>query len=426
MLTDAKLKAARPRDKAYKLTDSEQLYLFVTPAGGRHWRMNYAYAAKQKTLTFGPYPAITLVEARRKRDAVKALLRDGRDPTVERRVATKARAAADLNTFEKVARRWHAVNVPRWSPHHATDVIASLERDAFPAVGDLPIATIRAPKVLELLTAIEDRAAVETAKRIRQRMSAVFVWAIAAGIAETDPAAIVRGALKPLPPKGRQPAITDLAGVRQVLIDAEATPSHVVTKLALRFLALTAVRPGELRGARWDELAGIDWTAPDRATPQALWRIPAARMKGELARKAEQNGDHLVPLSGQAVELLRVLRPITGRGPLLFPNARHAHRPMSENAIGYLLNRAGYHHRHVPHGWRAAFSTIMNERARDHGQAGDRAVIDLMLAHVPKDKVESAYNRAAFMPRRRELAQEWADVLLEGFWPAEVVGGPYR
>jgi integrase len=180
-----------------------------------------------------------------------------------------------------------------------------------------------------------------------------------------------------------------------------------VTKLALRLLALTAVRPGEIRGAAWSE-----FEQPDGAEP--VWRIPASRMK--IKR------DHLVPLSRQAVEVLRALRPLTGRGPLAFPNARFAHRPMSENAIGYLLNRAGYHSRHVPHGWRATFSTIMNERFPH-----DRHIIDLMLAHAPKDKTESAYNRAAHMGRRRELAQQWADLLLLGAADvSSLVAGPRR
>jgi integrase len=205
-----------------------------------------------------------------------------------------------------------------------------------------------------------------------------------------------------------------------VLIDAEAERCRAVTKLALRFLALTSVRPGELRGARWAEIEDLDGTAP-------LWRIPAARMKGEHARKAERGGDHLVPLSTHAVAVLKALAPLTGTLPMVFPNERHVHKPMSENALGYLLNRAGYHHRHVPHGWRAAFSTIMNERAKEHGRPDDRAVIDLMLAHVPKDKVESAYNRADFMPRRRELAQEWADLLVGDMWPPEIhLGQPMR
>ena len=174
------------------------------------------------------------------------------------------------------------------------------------------------------------------------------------------------------------------------------------------------------RGARWDEFEELNGKEP-------LWRIPSARMKGDLDRKEEADGDHLVPLTPQAVAVLKVLWPLTGEGLLLFPSNRHTHRPMSENATGYLLNRAGYHGHHVPHGFRAAFSTIMNEWAEREGKDHDRKVIDLMLAHVPKEKVEGAYNRAAYMPRRRELAQNWADMLVKGLpAPAVLVERPAK
>ncbi|RYE50163.1 MAG: integrase, partial [Rhizobiaceae bacterium] len=185
-------------------------------------------------------------------------------------------------------------------------------------------------------------------------------------------------------------------------------------------LALTAVRPNEVHGATWTEFEDLNGKAP-------LWRIPAARMKGDLDRKNEHGGDHLVPLSPQSVAILRALWPLTGNGPLLFPSNRHTHRPMSNNAMGYLLNRAGYHGHHVPHGFRAAFSTIMNEWVKEHGRSDDREVIDLMLAHVPSNKVEGAYNRAKYLPRRRELAAIWAEMLVDGLpSPTLLVGLPSK
>jgi integrase len=260
--------------------------------------------------------------------------------------------------------------------------------------------------VLNLLRAIEARPAIETARRVRQRMSAVFVYAIASGLAITDPAAIVRSAMSPLI-KGRQPAVLELDEARTVLNRAEAIPAHPLTKLAFRLLALSAVRPGEIRGAEWREFEQLD-------TDEPFWRIPAERMK--------MKREHIVPLSRQAAAVIRVTRQLTGRGPLVFPNVRYAHRPMSENAMGYLLNRAGYHSRHVPHGWRATFSTIMNE-----GYRHDRHIIDLILAHAPKDKTESAYNRAAYLGRRTELLQEWADLLLtDAVEPIKLLEGPRR
>lgn len=411
MLTDTEIRKAKPGEKPRKLSDGGGLHLYLTPGGSRLWRMKYRYADKEKLLSFGPYPEVTLAEARRKRDEARAVLREGRDPGV----AKKERQAAAIfdagTTFEAVAREWHTANRAKWSDTHRYDVLHSLERDVFPSLGDLPIKAITAPMVLKVLRAIETRQAVETARRIRQRMSAVFVFAIASGRAENDPAAIVQGAMAPLK-KGRQPAITDLEQAREILRQVDRAGASPVTKIALRLLALTALRPGTLATTPWAELEGVT----------DLWTVPAARMKLALHLKDDTARDHLVPLSSQAIDAVDALRAITGRLPYLFPNGRHAHKPMSENAMGYLLNRAGYHHRHVPHGWRSTFSTVMNER-----YPADHRIIDLMLAHTPKDKVEAAYNRAAHLARRRELAQAWADLLMVDQMPLdEVLAGPRR
>jgi integrase len=406
LLTDAKVRAAKPRAKPYKLTDASRLYLLVTPSGGKLWRWNYDYDGKQKSMAFGAYPLVSLADARTRRDEAYTTLCEGHDPTIAKKLRIEANIEAGRQTFERVAREWHENAKAQWATVHANDIIRSLERDVFPAIGALPIAQITPPLVLGVLREIEARGSIETAKRIRQRISAVFVYAIAQGVAAADPAEKLGAVLKPLR-KGRQPAITELVPLRKMIITAEEDYARPITRLALRFLALTAVRPSELRGAKWDEFEDLNGTGP-------LWRIPSARMKGDLDRKEEAGGDHMVPLTAQAVAVLRVLWPLTGSGELLFPSNRHTHRPMSENAIGYLLNRAGYHGHHVPHGFRAAFSTIMNEWAERHGKEHDRKVIDLMLAHVPKEKVEGAYNRAAYMPRRRELAKVWADMLSDG------------
>ena len=430
VLNDAKIKAAKPRETDYKLADSGQLFLHVTKAGGRHWRMNYTYGKNakgkpaQKTLSLGPYPSVTLLDARRKRDEAKDLLREGRDPSVERRVASKAQIAASENTFELVAKRWHTLKSEGWTPIHAADVLGSLKADVFPAIGDLPITTIKAPKLLEVLNRIEARGSVETAHRVRQRISAVFVYGIAAGVCDADPAASLGKALREVPKAKPQPSIVDglrdqgtrMEAIRRLLAKCDAETARASTKFALRLIALTAVRPGELRFARWEEFEDLDGDEP-------LWRIPASRMKGDADRKTEEYGDHIVPLSRQAVEVLRVQRRLSDRLPVVFPSDRHLHRAISENTLRALLIRAGYYQRHVPHGFRAAFSTYMNDRPPEERQEGDRAVIDLMLAHVPKDKVEGAYNRAAYMSRRRELAQEWADLISERLSdPSELLG----
>lgn len=273
------------------------------------------------------------------------------------------------------------MNHTRWAVIHQGDVIRSLERDVFKTIGSLPVADISPPLVLAVLREIEARGAIETAKRVRQRISAVFVFAIALGIIKEDPAEKLGAVMQPLR-KGRQLAITDLVPLRKMIIAAEDDNARPVTRLALRLRALAAVRPSELRGAEWCEFEDLHGKLP-------LWRIPAARMKGDLDRKDELGGDHLVPLTPQALAVLRALWPLTGAGEILFSNARFGNTPVSENAIGYLLNCAGYHGHHVPHGFRAAFSTIMNEWAEREGKDHDRKVIDLMLAHVPKEKIES-------------------------------------
>lgn len=406
MLTDVKIRAAKPRPKSYKLTDANRLYLLVTPAGGKLWRWSYSFDGKQKGMAFGAWPKVSLADARLKRDEAFTMLEDLRDPAIAKKLKKEDAIEASRQTFEVVARQWYDNAQSQWASVHAADVIRSLERDVFPTIGAFPIRELTPPLILSVLREIEARGSIETAKRIRQRISAVFTFSIAQGIVKDDPAEKLGAVLKPLR-KGRQPAITDLIPLRNMIVQAEEDHARPVTRLALRLLALTAVRPSELRGAQWRELEDLNGREP-------LWRIPSARMKGDLDRKEEINGDHLVPLAPQAIAVLRALWPLSGSGPLLFPGNRHPHKPMSENAIGYLLNRAGYHGHHVPHGFRAAFSTIMNEWAEREGKEHDRKVIDLMLAHVPTGKVEGAYNRAAYLPRRRELALIWADMLSQG------------
>lgn len=414
MLTDKNIKGAAPKDKAYKLYDAAGLHLVVTPSGGKLWRMRYQFGGKEKLLSFGPYPDLTLAAARAARDEAKAALREGRDPGQAKR-QRKAAATTGDDSFEAVAREWHELNKARWTPDHAARTLISLELDVFPAIGPMHIAEIMPADVLAPLRQVEQRDAIDTARRIRQRISAVFDYAFSTGRRQDNPAAIVKGAMQPIVKRGKQPAIIDLDQAREMLQKVESEPGHPVTKLALRILALTAVRPGTLATTPWTEWARLDAVAP-------LWHIPAERMKLRLKHKDDSAKDFFVPLARQTIEAIKALRQITGRGPLAFPNARHAHKPMSENAMSNALKRVGYFGEHVPHGWRSTFSSVMNER-----YLADRAVIDLMLAHIPKDNVERAYNRAQHMTRRRELAQAWADLLLEDVQPAAaLLEGPRR
>ena len=270
MLNDAKLRGAKPREKAYKLTDSHRLYLEVKPSGGKLWRWNYSYDGKQKSMNFGIYPMVSLLDARAKRDEAYAVLCDGHDPAVVKKLRIEANLEAARQTFERVARQWHENAKSQWATIHAADIIRSLERDVFPAIGCLPITQLTPPLVMGVLREVEARGSIETAKRIRQRISAIFVYAIAEGITKDDPAEKLGAALKPLR-KGRQPAITELTPLREMIMTAEEDYARPVTRLALRFLALTAVRPSELRGARWDEFEELNGKLP-------LWRIPASRI----------------------------------------------------------------------------------------------------------------------------------------------------
>jgi integrase len=406
LLTDANCRSAKGADKPYKLSDQRGLYLYVTPTGHRSWRWKYRFGGKEKRLVLGSYPGMKLSEARDQREEAARVLRSGQDPAVVRR-----QPASSAPTFKTVAEQWHALQSVRWVPRHAADVLESLTRDAFPTLGERLIDTITAPEVLKVLRAIERRGAIETAHRLGQRISAVFVFAIASGLATQNPAAAIKQALQPVR-RGRQPAFRSIEDARALLTRSEAEPGQPLVKIASRLLALTAVRPGIIRLAEPGELEGLD-------TPEPLWRIPPAKMKLTTDRKDDPAFEFLVPLSTQAVALFRQAIERTKRGPYLFPSTRHAHRPMSDGTIGAMYNRLpAFRGRHVPHGWRATFSTVMNEIAEREERPGDRAVIDLMLAHVPAG-VESAYNRAAYMPRRREITQRWADLLYDGLPPVD-------
>ncbi|WP_156679330.1 tyrosine-type recombinase/integrase [Sphingomonas profundi] len=407
MLTNAAVKAARPRAAAYKLSDAGGLHLYVAPNGRRSFRMRFRWEGREQLLTFGTWPEISLDAARTRCEAAREQLARGEDP----RAAARNCEIAQSANFETIARRWHAHMLPRWSEVHARDVLASLERVVFPAIGAMPIGAITPPVVLNALRLVERRGRLETARRVRQRISAVFQHAIAEGIVDSDPAGLIGRALMPPAPARRQPALVDIGEARALLAAVEHLRAAPAVALASRFLALTAVRMAAVRGARWNEIEDLDGDAP-------TWRVPAARMKLAAAKKKDAGNDHLVPLSAQAVQLLRGAAKNGYDTPsadaLIF--ARGAGVPIGEAAIGALYARAGFAGRHVPHGWRATFSTILNESFPE-----ERGAIDRALGHVGggrdekeegiNRKVEGAYNRALHMPRRRRLFQAWADEL---------------
>lgn len=434
MLTDKAIRAAKAAETDYKLSDSGGLYLFVTTKGHKSWRLKYRFDGKEKRLVFGAYPDISLVDARSLRDDARKLLREGRDPSVEARKRKLANVARHRHTFEKVARDWYAEQLARWKPVHASDVITSLERDLFPTLGALPITDIDKPILLAALKTVQSRGAFETTHRLLQRVGAIFNYAGGAGLVEGNPAVGMKASLTPVPAGKRWPALTDIEEIRTLIEAVDTAPASPVTRLASRFMALTVQRPGMIRSALWSEFEGIDWDDPEAAAPLAIWRVSAGRMKQVMELREDEAFEHVIPLAQQAVEVLHAVRRLTGRGPLTFPGHRSSREPLSENAVGYLYNRLGYKGRHVPHGWRSSFSTIMNssvERAHPGSDRLiiDRLIIDLMLAHTPAgmSEAERLYNRAAYMERRRELAQEWADRAINGLAPAaSLIEGPRR
>jgi integrase len=381
MLTETKIKAAKPRQKPYKLSDEKGLYLLVNPSGGRWWRLKYRYGGKEKKLSLGVYPDVGLKLARDKRDAERRVLGAGTDPSAARRAE---RSATDA-TFRAVATEWLA----RQNLGSATHDKAKwqLEQQLFPELGDKPIRAISAPDLLAVLRKIEVRGKIETAHRVKQRASQVFRYAIATGRGERDPAADLRGALTPLKPKNRA-AVTHPAKVGELMRALHGYSGHPVTHAALRLAPYVFVRPGEIRAAEWTEL---DLEA-------AEWRISADRMKMREA--------HIVPLSTQAVAVLRDIQPLTGAGKYVFPSLRTLKRCMSENTITAALRRLGYSGDEMTaHGFRAMASTLLNEQ----GFAPD--VIELQLAHKERNKVRAAYNRAQRLEERRKMMQTWADYL---------------
>lgn len=406
-LTDQQCRASQAGAKPTKIADSLGLYLYVTPTGYKSWRFKYRFAGKEQRIVFGAYPELSLRKARDLRDDSRQELRAGRDPGVEyRRRATRRTSGVDSRrTFEAIARQWHELQAPQWKERHAHDVLASLVAEVFPIIGASEIGDIRPVMIRELLEKVQKRGAIETAHRIRQRISAVFRYAIASDLAEMDPAATIGAALQPVV-KNKQPALVKLGDAQAFLNAFEAEPGHPTTKLASRLLALTAARPGMVQMAQIGEFEDLEGAEP-------IWRVPAAKMKLARAKSEREEFEFIIPLSRQAVDVVTIAAAHSRNRKYLFPSARHSHRPITDNALNVAYRRLqSFAGRHVPHGWRSSFSTIMNERAIDLDRPGDRAIIDLMLAHEPEG-VEARYNRAAYMPRRRQLTQEWADLLME-------------
>ncbi|WP_374488933.1 tyrosine-type recombinase/integrase [Zoogloea sp.] len=393
-LTDTAVRQAKPDVKPYKLADGKGLFMLVNPSGSKLWRFKYRVDGKEKLLALGAYPDVGLKAARERRDEARRLLVEGIDPGEHRKLTKAARADAVANSFESVALEWFARQSPGWAPAHADKIIQRLKNDVFPWLGGRPIADIKAPDVLATVRRVEERGALDTAHRALQNCGQVFRYAVATGRAERDPTGDLRGAL---PPRrtGHFAALTSPGEVGALLRAMEAFRGTLVVKAALRLSPLVFVRPGELRQARWDE---ID-------LEKGEWNIPAERMKG-WTRKG-LTAPHLVPLAPQAVEILRELHPLTGRGEHVFAG-RDPKKPMSNAAVNAALRRMGYDTKTemTGHGFRAMARTILHEEL-----GVDRDVIEHQLAHRVPDSLGTAYNRTKFIKERRAMMTRWADYL---------------
>lgn len=424
-LTIAEVKNAKPRSTSYKLADSKGLYLLVTPAGGKSWRYKYRFGPKERLLTLGLYPDLGLAAARLAHEDARKLVLSGKDPVLEAQKQKRLQIEAAAATFRRLAEQWLTDQQPVWSASHAFRVRQRMERDLYPALGNVPIGEIDGAMILRALRKIEARGSIETAKRVRGYVEAIFKRAKGERLVPAGAVlevAEVKDALKPTPRGSKQPALTSLPDLLALQLCVDRSTASLVTKLASRLLAYTGVRIGVLRAARWEEFEGIDWDDPSSIPAKPIWKISAQRMKLEVEEKGDAAFGHDVPLACQAVSVLRVIRQLTGSGLFLFPSAKTWREPMSDAAVSSMYKRMGgglYKNRMVPHGWRTSFSTIMNERAAELERDGDRLIIDMSLAHVPPGMSASewAYNRARYRKPRANLLQIWADLLSEGLPP---------
>ncbi len=392
MLTDAAIKAAKPRAKPYKLSDSQGLFLAISTAGGKTFRLKFRFAGVERSLTLGKYPQISLTQARKKAAEAREALAHGIDPAEQKQVTKQATIAAKqaeqakiTNTLEAIAREWFTTKTA-WKASHGQRQWRRLELFILPTLGPLQIEDITAPMLLAALRKIEDRGTLETCHRTLQATAQVFRYAKQSGRHHQHPCEDLRGALK-TPKTAHLAAATDPAEVGELLRTIHSYRGTLPVEIALKLAPLLFVRPGELRTMQW---ADVD-------LDKAEWRYTTAKT----------NTPHIVPLPTQAVDLLKVLQPLTGTGTFVFPSIRTTSRPMSDNAVLSAYRRLGIPQDQLTgHGWRATARTLLDEEL--HYPV---AIIELQLAHTVSDPLGRAYNRTQFLPERRQMMQAWADYL---------------
>ena len=406
-LTDTFVRQVKHTGKASgdKYADGGGMYLLVK-AGGRYWRMDYTHAEKRKTLALGVYPEVSLAKARQRRTEARELLAEGLDPGVAKRAEKLATRVAAANTFEAVAREFHATQASGWSPRYASRWIERMEKDLFPHIGKLTLPSITAPVLLDALRKVEKRGANETAHTLRQTAGQVFRYGVQTGRCDRSPVNDLHGALKPIVVK-HMAAVLEPSKAGELLRAIDGYTGQPMTKAALALSALLFQRPGNIRQMEW---AWIDFG-------KAMLTIPSQDMKRRLQQKI--NGrPHFVPLAPQAITILKELQPLTGHGRYVFPSLRTSERAMSDNTINAALRRMGFASDEMSaHGFRAMARTLMIERI--HGISAD--VIEAQLAHGKSGPLGAAYDRAEFMEQRRSMMREWADYLDKLRTGAEVV-----
>ena len=384
-LTDTAIRAAKPSDKNRKLFDGGGLFLLIAPTGTKSWRLKYRFQGKEKLLTLGLYPAVSLKEARERAAEAKKSLAGGKDPSMEKK-QDKLRLQT---TFESVAREWHEKQCPAWSENYRKRTIDNLVKNAFPYIGNRPIAEITPPEVLTMLRRLESRGTIATAYAVRGLCSSVFRYAIATSRAERNPIPDTYGALPPHIKKPL-PAITDPDRVGELMLKIDGYNGTAAVRCALQFMALTFCRSREIRHAEWSEFDFED----------KLWRIPAAKMK--------MSRDHIVPLSRQAIDIINFMRLFSDHAQYVFLNQKNHTRPIGPYTLTSALRILGYSKEEMtPHGFRSMASTLLNEK----GYPPD--AIERQLAHVPHEKVRGIYNRAEYLAERRRMMDEWAEYLDE-------------
>jgi integrase len=386
-LTDVEIRKAKAKEKPYRMSDGGSLYLWVTPAGGKLWRWAYTHEGKEKLMAFGKYPDVPLALARERHAEARRLLAIGLDPMVQRKAAKNAEKIAAENSFETIAKLWFDHWRAEKSAQHVDATRRRMDANILPLLGARPITEIEAPELVTMVKMIEGRGAADLAKRAMQNVGQIFRYAIAHGYAKRNPASEIRPADVLRPTHKTNLARIDAKELPALLRSMEVYQGTHVTRLAMKLMALTFVRTSELIGAKWAE---FDMEA-------ARWDIPAARMK--------MRDPHIVPLASQAIEVLEMLRLLTGSSEWLFPGDRSSKKPMSNNTILGALKRMGYKGRMTGHGFRGLASTILHEQGYPHEH------IELQLAHAPRNAVSAAYNHALYLEPRARMMQEWANFL---------------